>query len=60
MKNLFAIAIAASLVVCALGCGGPSGGPVTENVEQSEVEAYQAEAAAEQKRLEEEAANMAE
>ena len=42
MKNCFGLLFAFSLLLSFPGCGGHEGGTVTENTEQSAIEAYQA------------------
>ncbi|MFK8111380.1 MAG: hypothetical protein AB8B91_04240 [Rubripirellula sp.] len=48
MKKLSALALFGCLLISAPGCGGPEGGSVSENAEQSAIEAYQAAEAADQ------------
>ena len=58
MKKICALALFAAMLICSPGCGGPKGGSVIENADQSAVEAYQAEQAAEQKRMESEGESL--
>lgn len=52
MKKLCSLALFACAIMCTAGCGGPDGGAVTQDAEQSAIEAYQALEAQEQQSME--------